>query len=703
RPSNSPPSQDSELFELRRLKPVPANHGLSLRDRSEPADIGSTLRDKRWVIALCALLAVAVVLGFTLSSRMTFRTSGSLYLGEVQDKGAPPANAEADFLASPQGELGTEIEILKSEMLATNAILESGLNVNVTPYGWNAPRYWKWRMSQRDPNLVEHGALDELAATGELRGHTRQPRAYRVKFTSAKDYELWTEPHWLTQGKLGDTLSRVSSRFARTETQRVAKGKLGEALTSSEVRLTLAPGSARAPNAGAEYSLTVYSVDDVLQSVSEALSVMAPKSAAPGGPISVVRLEFSHPSPRRAQLFLEKLMRGYLNQRQVWKTEEATAAESFVSQQLQGMRESLDGAEKRLADYKESSGVVMLSDEAKALIEQLANFEQQRVAVGLQASSFRDVDRMLKKSDTAPMEAYLLGETQDTVLAGLGASLTKAQEELKRLEQQFQADAPSVREQRAQVAAQLDMVKNYVATRSSRAKEQLGALGGMINQYERKLKTMPRAEVELAQLGRHTDVLSKTYSYLLERQQQAAIVKAASISENRILDLPKVPYVEDTPRLGMRLLLGGLLGLAMGVVFVLGRKRFASTFQTANDITTRLNALPVFGMLPSLPRRKRIKVTRGKPTPLLDFVASQPSSEFGRACTLLRANIYRSDSRGQCKVMLVTSSTPRDGKTTCALGLATVLAADRNRVLLIDANMQKPVLHALLGSWQEPG
>ena len=84
-------------------------------------------------------------------------------------------------------------------------------------------------------------------------------------------------------------------------------------------------------------------------------------------------------------------MRLYLERRQSWKTEEATHAETFVAGQVRGMKDALDDAERKLADYKKGSNVVVLSDEAKGLIEQLGKYEEQRVAARLKVAAFGQV------------------------------------------------------------------------------------------------------------------------------------------------------------------------------------------------------------------------------------------------------------------------------------------------------------------------
>lgn len=74
---------------------------------------------------------------------------------------------------------------------------------------------------------------------------------------------------------------------------------------------------------------------------------------------------------------------------------------------------------------------------------------------------------------------------------------------------------------------------------------------------------------------------------------------------------------------------------------------------------------------------------------------SQSRSPGAEAFRVLRTGIQFSSVDKQRRSLLVTSSTPLDGKSTISANLAVVLAQAGNRVLLIDADLRRPSQHEL--------
>ena len=69
----------------------------------------------------------------------------------------------------------------------------------------------------------------------------------------------------------------------------------------------------------------------------------------------------------------------------------------------------------------------------------------------------------------------------------------------------------------------------------------------------------------------------------------------------------------------------------------------------------------------------------------------------------LRDSILLSDLAQRPRSLLVTSATPREGKTTSAVHLAIAHSDQKKKTLLIDADLRRPSIHALFALTNERG
>jgi capsular exopolysaccharide synthesis family protein len=104
--------------------------------------------------------------------------------------------------------------------------------------------------------------------------------------------------------------------------------------------------------------------------------------------------------------------------------------------------------------------------------------------------------------------------------------------------------------------------------------------------------------------------------------------------------------------------------------------------------------ISVLGMMP------QVKSQNGHESLLLGNGAP---IQFAELFQEIRTNIVSARELAIGRTILVTSSEPAEGKTVSAANLAVSLAGLKQRVLVIDADLRKPLLHTMFGEEEQPG
>ncbi len=76
------------------------------------------------------------------------------------------------------------------------------------------------------------------------------------------------------------------------------------------------------------------------------------------------------------------------------------------------------------------------------------------------------------------------------------------------------------------------------------------------------------------------------------------------------------------------------------------------------------------------------------------FSHIMPKSAVAESFRTLRTNIAFSSPGGRNRTILITSPIPEDGKSTVVSNLGVVLAQAQSKVLIVDCDLRKPVMHS---------
>jgi capsular exopolysaccharide synthesis family protein len=203
--------------------------------------------------------------------------------------------------------------------------------------------------------------------------------------------------------------------------------------------------------------------------------------------------------------------------------------------------------------------------------------------------------------------------------------------------------------------------------------QQLGEVKGQLNK-------MPENERQLGSLKTTNDFSEKSYNFLVEKRNEAAIALATNITDKKVVDPAKQsgggPSAPKPMLVGLLALLAGLM---IPTAVVLMQEKTNRRVQSKEDLA-RLTNIPLLGIIPH-------GTSEEKQTMLHD-----PRSPIAEAFRSVRVNMQYLAAGLDKRVIGVTSSVPGEGKSFCTVNLAAELAQSGRRVAVLECDMRRPTL-----------
>ncbi|MDJ0680784.1 MAG: polysaccharide biosynthesis tyrosine autokinase [Xenococcaceae cyanobacterium MO_167.B52] len=437
----------------------------------------------------------------------------------------------------------------------------------------------------------------------------------------------------------------------------------------------------------------------------------------------VLLVSYKSSDPQEAKQIVDQLMAAYLENNVLFNRVEAAAARKFINEQLPKTEQALLEAEANLRSFKEKYNIVNLTTESELKVSQISelnNTIKQKQAL-LERLSSRIVNLESKLGFSA--EAVIaLNDVSDSEAIQL--TITQLQEVKNRLakeQSRFSNQNPVVinlEEEKASLEALLrkqigthlsqqtrllekffqtgDIQKNLaeqlVNTEVERQEvvKEIASLKQNIAEYREKTSKIPEFEQIQRDLQRKLDAAQSAYQALLNNLQQVLIAENQNVGNAQIINSAIVSeYPVSTSKkliLAMGIALGGILSVITAFILEI---RDCSV-KTSKELKNLLD-FTMLGIIPSSQKKALL--------PRVEWVAPErqiidaPKSITAEAYKMFQANLKFLCPDKNIKVVAVTSSLPKEGKSTVSANLAAVLAQQGNKVLLIDAHLHSPQQH----------
>ena len=224
-------------------------------------------------------------------------------------------------------------------------------------------------------------------------------------------------------------------------------------------------------------------------------------------------------------------------------------------------------------------------------------------------------------------------------------------------------------------------------------RKQLAAVEADLEQNRTALQTLrmdPRPEqTRLEELAAKVSMGEEIYASLLRQYDDMRLVDESRANSVTLAEPASLPVEPIKPRKLLNLILGSFIGMLCGIGLAFLFESLDPVLHSRRD----LEAASDIPILASIPNFKTLRETRKGLTAVDASVYSPIDEAFG----ILREALHPALAALPVKTLLIASPEPEAGKSTVLANLAVAIAHGGQRVILVDADLRRPVLHDIFG------
>ncbi|MFT6917142.1 MAG: succinoglycan biosynthesis transport protein ExoP [Motiliproteus sp.] len=428
----------------------------------------------------------------------------------------------------------------------------------------------------------------------------------------------------------------------------------------------------------------------------QVMAFMARLTIAPVRKTQLVKISFDAYDPHFAAKIANALGEAYIDSNLDSKLQQTAKASSWLHERLGGLKDKLSESERLLQQFRDNEDIVgerggldIAGSELSLAAAKLADARRERLEF---ESRYHQLKALGEKASPESYER-IPAVLSHPVVQSYKESMLKVEQRESELAKRYGPKHPRM----IAVIAELSSARRLLD------RQIISVVKGLENQYrvavnnERALeKTLGSAKVQIQDLKRNEYQLKQLelevqtnrqlYDTFFTRLNETAATGSLATPNARNSDPAVAPNRPAKPKKKLIIALSAVVSTLFGVLCAFLLEALNSTIRSSSDVQEKLQQ-PMLGLLPKLLDSKVQKRSYRQ-------YIEDSKSGFSEAVRTIRTGLVLSSLDNPHRVIAVTSTTPGEGKTTCALNLAYSLG-QMERVLLLDADMRRPSIGKL--------
>ncbi len=426
---------------------------------------------------------------------------------------------------------------------------------------------------------------------------------------------------------------------------------------------------------------------------------------APKGRSRVIGIGFTSENPETASKVANTLADLYIVEQLEVKFEATRRANEWLNSRISGLREKVDASGRAVEEFRrksgliESSGVTLAGQQLSELNTQMVLTRTKRAEA---EARLRQVIGLVSSPGGVDSAAEVL---QSGLIQRLREQEAEVQRKVAELAVEYGERHPKMINARAEVRdiekkiqSEVNKIVKGLENEVGIAKAREASMVKSLEELKQEVGQSNRATVKLQALERESTADRTLLETFLSRFKETSAQEDVNIqqADARIISFADVPDKHSFPKRTLILALTFVGSFSIGLLLVFIVERLDNGFRSGEQIE-KLTGVSVLGLVPVLSGLSKI----GKAPE--SYILERPASAFGESIRTLHTSVLLSHLDEPPKSILITSSLPKEGKTTIASCLARMQAMAGRRTVIIDTDFRRPSVHRAFGIAEQPG
>jgi len=416
---------------------------------------------------------------------------------------------------------------------------------------------------------------------------------------------------------------------------------------------------------------------------------------------NVITISFDSLSPVLAARIANELPEAYILDQLQAKFDATEKATAWLTEQLSGLAVQVVESERAVEIYRQEHGLTKGANSG-IMAEQLSEINSQLIVARAERAAAEARLLQIKRLRNQAGQGI---ETSNEVLSSpLIQQLRNQEAQVTRRLSELATEYGPKHPKMLQVNAEIKDIRQRIDTEISKitrglenevevARTRERSLASSLQNAEQQSGAQNQEAVQLRALEREAAANRVLYETFLNRFKETSSTKGIATSDARVLSAAEIPSAASYPDKTKSFTIIFVLGFMAACGLVLALHFLNPGLYSPEQIQQELG-LHTIGMIPRVPSGFSPQ----------DYVIQKPNSGYVEAINSLKISLKLTDPDALIKAIQVTSSVPEEGKSSLVLSLATVMAREGKKVLLIDADLRRSSLGKRLGfSSEGPG